>query len=418
MLTHLTGSIVSTLNHRSNMKVIAQISASTMFTLGQWVLLLVFTRFYGADKFAQYAYYMAVLAPIFMFFDMKLRNIVASSSSSEFSDSDFIIFKYIVFMISVLIGSVFVSISTNGSAEVVAAVIILKSTDSISTFVYGFWQREREEYKIVASLLVRSLMFSSVFLYYAFGLEFSEALLAVSLKNAVLLTVNLMVIERKRKGAYTITYNQFKKLMSVGAILGAVQFLISLRTNTPFYFMETSVESYVLGVYSAFHYIIVAISRLPAALFNSRLAAITGDVSHFDLKGLIQKYLEILIFSISLCLCLYIFAGYSEGEILGKIIGEEYGLHWVHLSNLLVGAPFLYTATYIIHSLIAFGQKLPQFVIAIINLFFVLCIFFTIPNNNSLDYYTKAIVISNVFYFFTTACWLVFSVLLRSRKLI
>src|SRR5699024_4319682 len=116
---------------------------STIYALSQWLLIVVLAKFGSAEVVGQFSLGLAITAPIILFSNMQLRNIIATDSVNQYSFSEYYGTRIILLLLAFL---VIIGVVLIGPYDpIVSIIIILVGLSKIfwwfSEFVHGFFSR-------------------------------------------------------------------------------------------------------------------------------------------------------------------------------------------------------------------------------------------------------------------------------------
>ena len=76
---------------------------STIYALSQWLLIVVLAKFGSAEVVGQFSLGLAITAPIILFSNMQLRNIIATDSVNQYSFSEYYGTRIILLLLAFLV---------------------------------------------------------------------------------------------------------------------------------------------------------------------------------------------------------------------------------------------------------------------------------------------------------------------------
>jgi len=234
---------------------------SLVYAFSQWLLIITLAKLSSPDIVGQYSLALAITAPVVLFSNMQLSNILATDSRDEYSFSEYISTRIILLSISLIVIVCIVIFGTyNPSLSIVIVLVGLsKVVESLSELTHGYFQKvERMDYA-GKSQIIKGITSVSIFIL-TFYFTNSLILSVVGMIGAWFL--RLIYYDLRKVKLFTdvkVTINNSFKLITLFALpLGLVSILNSLNTNIPRYFLEYHFDLNELGYFSAIAYILVA----------------------------------------------------------------------------------------------------------------------------------------------------------------
>jgi len=234
---------------------------SLVYAFSQWLLIITLAKLSSPDIVGQYSLALAITAPVVLFSNMQLSNILATDSRDEYSFSEYISTRIILLSISLIVIICIVGFGAyNPSLSIVIILVGLsKIVESLSELTHGYFQKvERMDYA-GKSQMIKGITSVSIFIL-IFYFTNSLILSVVGMIGAWFL--RLIYYDLRKVKLFTdvkVTINSSFKLITLFALpLGLVSILNSLNTNIPRYFLEYNFGLNELGYFSAIAYILVA----------------------------------------------------------------------------------------------------------------------------------------------------------------
>lgn len=223
------------------------------YTIIQWLMLTLITRYLSLDEGGKYAYYFAIFTPIFILFSFGLRNSIATDSELEFSKKNYKSVQLLGFCLFSIVGLSFLILK--GWSEVGFLVFLIKAFDLLSELPYGNWVKEKLAYKYgISRILKASIFVIFALLYYVlFGfnryLFFSYPI--VILLVFIFYDLNSSVYGKEDSNGLSTNLSLVKKTLPLA--LGSL--VVSLSSVVPRVFLEHFEGFETVGIYSIAVYI-------------------------------------------------------------------------------------------------------------------------------------------------------------------
>jgi len=245
------------------------------YVASQFVTLLALTRFATVEEVGIFGLASAVVIPIFFFFDLGIRINVAASAKSAYSFQDFrtllLVSAFVGWCLVLLIGFVAVSGSTRMILLILGAT---KFAESLSELCYGVFQRFDRMRFVAASLILRSVGGTILFVVLlASGVAVEKAFLAqfvVWSAVAVLFDHSLArKLWREQNGEEGLDLARIVRLARSSVFLALYGLLSALNGNTPRYAVVWLLDVIALGQFTVIGYAMQAISTVTMAAMQS-----------------------------------------------------------------------------------------------------------------------------------------------------
>jgi O-antigen/teichoic acid export membrane protein len=336
----------------------------------QWGMVVVIAKLGNAAMVGQYAYALAIVAPLILFTNLQLRAIQATDVRGEFEFGDYLGLRLLT---TTLAGLLIVLLAASGLHAIDTALVILglmlsRSMESISDVFYGFLQqKERLDY-IARSTMIRSPLSLAVLAaaVYVTHSVFIGTLGLVSIALIVLFAYDIPVSARLANALRAVQVvnvprsfrpmwrrSQMKQLTWTAIPLGGVMCLISLQTNIPRYFIESSLGEAQVGIFAALAYVVAAGNIITEALGQSvtpRLA----QMYHLQNRSGFRKLLLRMLALAAAAGAFVVAVGWTVGpQLLSFLYKPEYVRRFDVFLVLLASAGPTYIASFLGYGLTA-----------------------------------------------------------------
>ena len=323
------------------------------FAACQLGMLVVLARLGTQELVGRYAFGLAITSPIFLFFSLQLRTLLAAHASD---DADFNVYLTVRLITTAMATAVVALIgwrhASLDAATVIVAIGLSKAIDSLHDVVYGlYWRCNRMDY-IAISMLVRGTGGLAAFAL-TFQLTRSVNAAVVSLSAIWLLVFAAYdgpVAARLTPVGSTPWWNlpwssaMAKRLIWLGFPAGILSWLVSLQIYAPRYFVQHELGEGPLGVFSALAAIFIGL-ELVARSFNHaavpRLAKFAASRQSAALFRLVRQLTQFGILLSALLIAGSIVLG---RPLISLLFGASYAEH-SHLFTILSFGFAIRTAT-------------------------------------------------------------------------
>lgn len=332
-----------------------------VFSACLWGVMVAIARLGTAADVGQYALALAVTAPIMLFCNLSLRQVLATDAGRAHTFGDYLRLRHISSLVGLV---VIVAVGLCGrweasTALLICAIGLTKVVESASDIYNGLQQRLQLMRVMATSLILRGVCgFSLMALTYALTRSLNLAALAlVVCWGAVLL---LHDVPRGRTSEVVLAAAARSRsvlgLARVALPMGFAAMLISLNVNVPRYFVEHSLGSAALGHFAALAYV----AAIGGLIVNSVGQALSPQLAERAAARNRREFLRLQAWFALIAagvgtvgLCVALVAG---KPLLRLLYGVEYAEHVDVLVWLLVAGAVSYLVTVLDYGLMARRQ--------------------------------------------------------------
>lgn len=303
-----------------------------VYAFCQWAMLAVLALMGSPVAVGQFGLGLAIASPVAALAMLQLRNVQVTDTQQKFRFADYFgtrIVWTVIGLVIIIVWGVMVS-DDRTTLWVVVLVGLMKSVDSLSDIVRGFFQsRERMDLNGI------SMMTKGILSVIALGLTMTltgsvvAAVAAATVAWAMAFVVYDLVVARRILGEGTdslrpaFRVDVLRRLTWIALPLGLVMAMISLQTNIPRYVLESHSGTKLLGFFIAIVYPMMAGMMVTTALGQSASPRLAR---YFDENMAAFVRLLLRLSAISAGLAVLLIAGsYALGEWALRILyGPEY----------------------------------------------------------------------------------------------
>jgi O-antigen/teichoic acid export membrane protein len=340
----------------------------------QWGMLLVLTRLGSPEMVGQFALGLAITAPIIMFANLNLREVLATDAKVEYSFADYLGLRLTTTALALLViaGIVLVSDYDEQTALIILAIGVAKAFEATSDAFYGLLQQHERMDRIAKSNIAKgplSLIALSVgvsltgeVFWGVVGLMavWASILFVYDIRNgrSILRAIpksHGIVLDEIDQSTWLHRRSKVRTLATLAWLalpLGFVAMLDSLNFNIPRYFVEQQLGQYDLGVFAALTSLVAAGIVIVNALGQTsspRLARHYADGDDMAFRGLLLRLLGISALAGGMGLLAATVAG---EQILMLLFPPEYAQQDLFVW-LMVAAALFYLASCLNYGMIA-----------------------------------------------------------------
>src|SRR5699024_4634709 len=117
-----------------------------MIALSQWLIIILLTSSNSAQDLGNYSYSLAIVSPLFMFFSLDLRRVLATSTVSKENFLRYLLNRSIHSLLAILTLLIIISIfSYSKELKLVIVLIgIMKFIEYQSDIIFGYFQQKHK----------------------------------------------------------------------------------------------------------------------------------------------------------------------------------------------------------------------------------------------------------------------------------
>jgi O-antigen/teichoic acid export membrane protein len=268
---------------------------NAVYAAGQWVQLVVLARMGGAAAVGEYAFALALTAPVMNFAGLHLRALQATDAKGAYAFREYRRLR-VVTTVAAMIAIALIAGGAGYGPEVwriLVPVSAMRAADALADVYQGVWQRhERMSVSAWALTLnsVCSVTFMGVAALLGGGVPGAAVGAALGSVVALVFTHAVTVTDRQLQALVDehapASWRRLSRLAAQAAPLGVVLLLGSLQQNVPRYFIRNHGGEVALGLFAAASQLTAAGGMVVAALGGAsspRLASLwtAGDTGSF-----------------------------------------------------------------------------------------------------------------------------------------
>jgi O-antigen/teichoic acid export membrane protein len=311
----------------------------------QWAMLVAVARLGTPEMVGQLTLGLAISAPVFIFANLKLRQVQATDVRGEYAFGDYLGLRLCTSGGAVAVVAAIVLLA-GYSVETVLVVLLVafaKALESLSDVIYGLMQRRERLDAIARAMAVKGLL---ALFGMTFGLLVADSLAAgilgmvaafglTALRDRWRLGVMLRdagVSRDESRLAPRFRRSVLRRLARLTLPLGFVTMLGSLQTNIPHYVIQEQLGEAQLGVFAAMAYFMVAGSTVISAVSQAAISR----MATFHQQGRRQAFVRLLSGMVGLGGLLGL-AGVAVAVFAGEMVLEVvYGTAYADSADVLV----------------------------------------------------------------------------------
>lgn len=337
-----------------------------VYSACQFGMLSILARFTSPTEVGRYAIALAISGPVFVFANLKLRQVLATDAAGQFAFGQYLGQRIITSVLaSAAVAAVALVLGMDGrTLATVLAVTAFKAFESVIDMLYGAMQRQEQMQLIARSQVWRGiggLLIFGALVIWTRRVELASIGLA-------LYTVPQMVTNVRRvKGLGMSARPLFgrsaqMRLTWLALPLGVSVTAGALTVNVPRYFLQASGGPAVLGIFAALAYVLLMSGTIIGALGQ----AASPRLANLFAAGEQVRFKRTLARLVALGLALGV-VGVAGAALFGApalrlVFGDEYAVHADVLVVLMVAAAVQYSVVFLgtsVNAIRRFAVQMP-----------------------------------------------------------
>jgi O-antigen/teichoic acid export membrane protein len=334
---------------------------NTVYAAGQWAVFILLVKILRPEQAGAFAYATAVTGPIFVFANLRLRNLLATGVESPGGFSDYLNARLLTTAAAVTMSIAIGALSSHvGSFAVLVIMAAGRGCDALSEICHGLFQHELDMRAAAIGLSINGLAsvgLVAVVLAVSPSLELATAASAAGSFLALVVwdrpkaaRLRTVAVQRDgpRPGIHWI--QSVRRLLTMALPIGLSSAIGSVQANVPRYVIASYLGSAMLARFAAISYIPMVGHLVVNATSQAALPLLAREVRHAQaqyrrrLAGLVAS--TIALGSLTLLAAL-VFGRPALVIIYGTEYGDSIGvLLWLLLATMVMfTSVFLGTGT-------------------------------------------------------------------------
>lgn len=317
------------------------------YTLSQFVMLTCVIHMTSTTTVGQYAYALALTAPVFLLAGLKLRHVQVTDARNENRPGEYVALRLLSSSLAsaVCLGIALLSLSGE-PLLILLAVTAFKAVEAQVDVLYGTFQRnERMDY-IARSQVARAVVGASSFAVALWTTRSVPlAVSALTVATVAFLVRDTVTLERQGFPCRPeFSGKRLARLAFVAVPLGVSVSVGSLTTNAPRYFLDAFEGSEALGIFASIAYALVATGLIGGAVAEAASPRLANLYAANDIRRFRGLTLRLAAFGAALGLVGTIAAILIGEPLLRWLFGASYAAESGILVILMIAATIQYTS--------------------------------------------------------------------------
>jgi len=298
----------------------------------QWLMLSVMAKLGNAVVVGQFAFALAICAPVFMLTNLQLRGVQSTDALCEYRFSDYMTLRSLGSTAAVLLIAVaclFLRLPRT-AIYAVLLVAVFKSLESFGDVIAGLMQKFEMLDSVAIALLLRGGVGIGLFgLCFAVWRNLPLALLVWICSTAAVIAIYDFRVARRLarfEGGTAIHFNwtTLRTLAITSLPLGLVSAVTSFNTNIPRYAIQHVLSVADLGIFASIAYPVTGATIISNSLGQSALARLSRLFAERRIKEFERLVLKLVAFGAGLGLLAIILALACGNSLLAILYTPEY----------------------------------------------------------------------------------------------
>jgi O-antigen/teichoic acid export membrane protein len=297
----------------------------------QWLMLSVMAKLGNPTAVGQFAFALALSAPVFMFTNLNLRVVQSTDALNDYSFSDYAALRCLgslAALTAIGVTSFFLKLPRSASV-VVLLVGLFKFFESFGDLVAGLMQKFEKLDRASIALLLRGSISIGVFaVVFAIWRSLPLSLVAwTACSAAVIGSYDFRVAQRLASfsdGEPFLKWSRLRSLAAVSLPLGVVSTIMSFNTNIPRYTIQHVLSVADLGIFASIAYPVTAATIISNSLGQSALARLSRLFAEKRVKEFKQLVLKLVAVGAGLGLLALIVVLACGNSLLAILYTPEY----------------------------------------------------------------------------------------------
>jgi O-antigen/teichoic acid export membrane protein len=338
----------------------------------QWGVLILLVKALPAADVGQFAYGLAITGPIFVFANVRLRDVLATDVQAPGDFSDYLTARLLTtaaaIAVSIAAGALF---APGGAVAIVTLVACARGCDAVSEISHGLFQRELDMRTAAIGLMLNgsaSLLLVALTLFAGQPLVVAAAAYAAGSLFALAAWDLPQAGRRKPIGISARSrFTAARTLIARALPLGLSSAIGSVQSNVPRYVVAATLGPGALAVFAALSYIPMVGHTAVGAAVQSALPLLAREA-----QGGPASYKRRLVRLVAAsagvgAFALLAMALFGRG-LLGLMYGAEYAAHVSVLLWLMATTVVTFTSVFLGAGITARGRFKTQVLITTISL--------------------------------------------------
>lgn len=329
------------------------LGGNLVYGLCQWGLIAIIAKLSGPEQVGQFAFALAITAPVFMFANLQLRAVQTTDAVETYRFGDYFGVRLTSSAIAfglIVAYALFWEDPSTARSQIILWLAAAKAFEAVSDVLYGLPQREERMDRVSIALIAKgilSLVVVGIALRATGSLVVATACLAI-LWLVLLIALDLTICRQVYRETATeaadvplrptFARSAIFGILILGAPLGIARLLMSLQTSIPRFIVDDFLGERALGIFAALAYVIVIGNRFMHSLGQSVAPRLSRHHLANDGVAFRHLYFRMLAVGGAFGIAGVALAWAAGPWILQSLYGPEYAAHNLAFIWIMVAA--------------------------------------------------------------------------------
>lgn len=229
------------------------VAGNTVFAAGSWLTLAFLAKLTDPATVGQYVLALAVTAPLFLLFNLQLREVRATDHQERLPFATYLSSRLLTTSAALILALAFAACQDERTRLVIGLTAGAKALDAVIDIFYGHWLFQERQGTVAGSLALRG---TTSILAMGAALVLTRSIVVASVASLIQSGLNLVhvwALYRREEGAANLSRLQRTDLLRLISLfpLGLAVAFDSLAINVPRYMIESHFGLAMVGVFGA-----------------------------------------------------------------------------------------------------------------------------------------------------------------------
>lgn len=245
-------------------------AGNATFALSQWLIVIAIAKLGTPRDVGDWTLALAITGPVFIFFQLKLRQFQATDVRGEHRWSEYLALRLIAVSVALAVSFAIAAVGVDESIlAVTGAIALMKAFDATSDVVYGHHQQHERMHRVGIALVARGVsgtIVATIVLWATDSLAWTAFALAGVYAGWLVSDFSSMDLPSSERRGPSRDIVAVATLARRVLPLGFVTAIGALQVNIPRYFLEAHVSREQLGLFGSLSYLLFTGGVIAGAL--------------------------------------------------------------------------------------------------------------------------------------------------------
>lgn len=261
----------------------------------KFAIFTLFANFGGIEVAGSYTLGLAVVSPIFLFFNLGLREIYVTEKTSGLVFQHVLLLRFSYSFLALITSSVVGFLFFSESAVLIFWMSVYRYSEVLLDVVVAYFQRRSSAAGMACTLLAFSVStYATMGLVFFLTNNIVWAAMLASVMGVIIFIIALAVVRPLRREVSMLPSKvDVSRSFKQGIMLSFSSFAVSMSTNTPVLFIEMYHSTEEVGFYSAIYHITTVSNILYSSISQLELRTFALAVQKHAYKRLTRRWAKV-----------------------------------------------------------------------------------------------------------------------------